>query len=83
MRPQSNQGEKMTVTVEAIYENGVLKPVHALALKEHEHVQVTIHSRTSWVDDTYGLLGWKGNAEEAERFATDPEMDYPPPAGQP
>jgi predicted DNA-binding antitoxin AbrB/MazE fold protein len=72
----------MTLTVEAIYENGVLKPLRPLPLKEQERVQVTITPRTSWVHETYGICGWKGTAEEAERLATDAELDYPPPPQQ-
>ena len=37
----------MTLTVEAVYENGVLKPIQPLPLKEHERVQVTIQPTTS------------------------------------
>ena len=32
----------MTLTVEAIYENGVLKPAQPLPLQEHEKVLVTV-----------------------------------------
>jgi predicted DNA-binding antitoxin AbrB/MazE fold protein len=32
----------MSITVEAIYENGVLKPAQPLPLREHEKVQVTV-----------------------------------------
>ncbi len=32
----------MSITVEAVYENGVLKPVQPLPLKEHETVRVTV-----------------------------------------
>jgi hypothetical protein len=32
------------------------------------------------VQETYGICGWKGSREEADRFATDPELDFPPPA---
>ena len=72
----------MPLTVEAIYENGVLKPVQPLPLKEQERVQVTIVSTTNWVQETYGICGWKGDADEADRFATDPELDFPsPPEG--
>jgi predicted DNA-binding antitoxin AbrB/MazE fold protein len=35
----------MAITVEAIYENGVLKPAHALPLEEHEKVVVTVEQR--------------------------------------
>jgi len=54
-----------------------------LPLKEHEHVQLTIRPTTSWVQETYGICGWKGGAEDADRFATDPELDFPPPREEP
>ena len=47
----------MTLTVDAIYENGVLKPAEPLPLKEHEKVQVTVKSSMSRVRQTAGLLG--------------------------
>jgi predicted DNA-binding antitoxin AbrB/MazE fold protein len=73
----------MTLTIEAIYENGVLKPSQPLPLKEQERVQVTIRRKTSWVQETFGICGWKGSREEADRFATDPELDFPPPPEEP
>jgi predicted DNA-binding antitoxin AbrB/MazE fold protein len=73
----------MPLTIEAIYENGVLKPQQPLPLKEHERVQVTIAPKSSWVRETYGICGWTGSAEEADRFATDPELDFPPPPEEP
>ena len=73
----------MSLTVEAVYENGVLKPVEPLPLKEQARVQITIVPKSNWVRDTYGICGWKGAAEEADRFATDPELDFPPPPEEP
>ncbi len=70
----------MPLTFEAIYENGVLKPVQPLSLREHEKVHVTIEPSGDWVGRTYGILGWKGDAELAERFASDAELDFPPAA---
>jgi predicted DNA-binding antitoxin AbrB/MazE fold protein len=32
----------MTITVEAIYENGVLRPIEPLPLAEHDKVRVTV-----------------------------------------
>jgi predicted DNA-binding antitoxin AbrB/MazE fold protein len=32
----------MALTIEAVYENGVLKPAQPLPLKEHEKVRVTV-----------------------------------------
>ncbi len=73
----------MPFTVEAVYENGVLKPIQPLPLKEHQQVRITIQPRTNWVQETYGILGWKGSAELAERFAADPELDHPSPPEEP
>ncbi|OGV96878.1 MAG: hypothetical protein A3I04_06010 [Nitrospinae bacterium RIFCSPLOWO2_02_FULL_39_110] len=38
----------MTKTVEAIYENGVFKPLHEVQIKEHEKVEIKILSRDEW-----------------------------------
>jgi predicted DNA-binding antitoxin AbrB/MazE fold protein len=73
----------MSLTVEAVYEDGVLKPAQPLPLKEREKVRVTIQPVRNWVEATYGICGWKGSEEEAERLATDPEFDYPPPSEGP
>lgn len=35
----------MAITVEAIYENGVLKPEKPLPFKEHEKVNVTVEEK--------------------------------------
>lgn len=44
----------MTITVEATYEDGVLKPSQPLALAEHEKVRVTVEpqSQCAGVDET-------------------------------
>jgi predicted DNA-binding antitoxin AbrB/MazE fold protein len=73
----------MTITVEAIYENGVLKLAEAVPLQEHTRVRVTIEPPANWVDATAGLLGFRGTAEEADYLALDPELDYPPPPEEP
>lgn len=36
----------MTITVDATYENGVLKPAHPLPLSEHAQVRVTVEPDT-------------------------------------
>jgi predicted DNA-binding antitoxin AbrB/MazE fold protein len=65
----------MPITVEAVYENGVLRPKQPLPLKEHETVRITLHSGANWVERTAGIMGFTGSAEEAEYFARDPELD--------
>jgi predicted DNA-binding antitoxin AbrB/MazE fold protein len=44
----------VTVTVEATYENGCLKLLNPLPLKEHTRVQVTVHTAKNWVEETKG-----------------------------
>jgi predicted DNA-binding antitoxin AbrB/MazE fold protein len=55
----------MVTTVEAIVENGLLRPMQPLPLKENEQVR-------NWVRESYGLCGWKGDAEELRRLALTP-----------
>ena len=73
----------MAITVEAVYENGVLKLSEPVALKDHEKVRVTIEPLGSPLLRAYGIMGWTGSAEEADYFALDPELDHPPPPEQP
>jgi predicted DNA-binding antitoxin AbrB/MazE fold protein len=65
----------MTVTIEATYENGVLKPAQPLPLKEHQKVQVTVKSSTSRVRQTAGLIGWTGSQEDADFVALSLDLD--------
>ncbi len=70
----------MSLTVEAIYENGVLKPAQPLPLREHEKVEITIRTprevqaAVEAVRRSYGLIGWTGDAETVRRVALDPEF---------
>ncbi len=68
----------MSLTVEAIYENGVLKPTQPLPLSEHEKVTVTVHARPNWVEETAGLIPCT-DPQLIEWAAMDPELEYPPP----
>jgi predicted DNA-binding antitoxin AbrB/MazE fold protein len=65
----------MAITVEATYENGVLKPKQPLPLKEHETVQITLQAPISPLVAAAGIMGFKGSAEEAEYFAMSPDLD--------
>jgi predicted DNA-binding antitoxin AbrB/MazE fold protein len=65
----------MSFTVEARYENGVLKPAQPLPLREHEEVRITIQPKANWVQETYGICGWKGDPEELRRLAVAPDLD--------
>jgi predicted DNA-binding antitoxin AbrB/MazE fold protein len=63
----------MALTIEAVYENGVLKPVQPLPLKEHEKVRITVEQGDTLLLRAYGIIGWTGDAETLERIALDPE----------
>jgi len=65
----------MTITVQATYENGVLKPAQPLPLKEREQVQVTVRRPTSVADQTYGMIGWSGDANAFDRLLRESETD--------
>ena len=67
----------MAITVEAVYEDGVLKPAQPLPFPEHEKVQVTVQSVLSRARQTAGLLRWAGDPALLERFIMDPERDPP------
>ena len=70
----------MSITVEAVYENGSLKLSQALPLQEHDRVQVTVHvpvavsEALAAVQKGYGLLRWTGDAEMLRRVAEDDEF---------
>ena len=64
----------MTLTVEAVYEDGVLKPAEPLPLQDHAKVRVTIHTEASPLTRAAGVMGWAGDAETFERIALDPEF---------
>lgn len=69
----------MPLTIEATYENGTLKLSQPLPLKEHEKVQVTVHTGPTWAERTAGMMGGTGSIAAAEFFATSPELDFPVP----
>jgi len=58
----------MPITVEAVYESGILKPAEPLPLKEHEKVRITIEPQFSLADRTAGMVKWTGDHETLERL---------------
>jgi predicted DNA-binding antitoxin AbrB/MazE fold protein len=64
----------MSLTVEAVYENGVLKPAQPLPLKEQERVRLTIEPELTWAERTAGILQWRGDPENLRRVAEDDEF---------
>jgi predicted DNA-binding antitoxin AbrB/MazE fold protein len=64
----------MAITVEAIYENGILKPLGPLPWKDGERVRVVVSNLDSPLLKAYGIMGFQGTAEEAEYFALHPDL---------
>ena len=64
----------MTITFDATYEDGVLKPAEPLPLKEHEAVRVTLEPKVSVARQTAGMITWNGDAEILRRIAEDDEF---------
>jgi predicted DNA-binding antitoxin AbrB/MazE fold protein len=63
----------MGLTIEAICENGVLKPFVPLPLKDQEQVRVTIEPAQSLVEQSYGIIGWNGTHESFEQILAETE----------
>jgi predicted DNA-binding antitoxin AbrB/MazE fold protein len=72
----------MAITVEAVYENGVLRPVAALPLTENQKVRLTIEAPASPTRPAAGVIPCT-DAKLIEWAALDPELDYPPPPEAP
>jgi predicted DNA-binding antitoxin AbrB/MazE fold protein len=64
----------MAFTVEAVYEDGVLKPAQPLPLEENEKVSITIRLARSVARETAGMLHWTGDPEILDRLIREPEF---------
>ena len=70
----------MTLTIEAVYENGVLRPTEPLPLKENERVRVLVNrpadvqSALDAVQRSQGLIPWTGDQETLRSVAEDDEF---------
>ncbi len=61
----------MAIIIDAIYENGLLKPSQPLSLEEHEKVRISIQTNGNRVLATAGLIQCS-DADLIERIALDP-----------
>jgi len=70
----------MSLIIEAVYQNGVLKPTGPLPLKENERVQVSIRTpddvqkALDAVQRSSGLIPWSGDMETLRCIAEDDEF---------
>ena len=68
----------MELSIEATYEDGVLKPAHPLPLGEHEKVQITVRPATG-SDESDCVIPCSDPAL-IEWAAMSPDLDFPLPA---
>jgi predicted DNA-binding antitoxin AbrB/MazE fold protein len=70
----SEKGAAMAIVVEAVYEDGVLKPDSPLPLEEHEKVRLTVEpqTRSGW---TRAIIPCR-DAELIEQVALDKDLEY-------
>jgi len=67
----SKGGDSMTKTIEAIYENGVLRPVIPIkGLKKNERVAITVKKAQKTKHPLAGLCGILPDADAAEMLKT-------------
>lgn len=64
----------MAITIEATYEDGVLKPSQPLPFKEHERLQISVQPKQSIARASAGMLRWRGDWETLRRLAEDDEF---------
>jgi predicted DNA-binding antitoxin AbrB/MazE fold protein len=63
----------MSLQVEATYENGILRPVRGLPLKDGEKVNLTIQPVGSAAKRFGGSLPWTRDPDELRRYLNDPD----------
>ena len=65
----------MAISVEAVYEDGVLKPAEPLPFREHQRIRITLEPEPAPLVQAYGIMGWSDGAAVLERFALDWRFD--------
>jgi hypothetical protein len=65
----------MSIIVEAVYENGVFRPIQPVSLPEHARVTVTVVAGTGKPDPAVVPCA---DPRVIEWAATDAELEYPP-----
>ena len=61
----------MSITIEAVYENGVLKPSQPLPFKEHERVSITVEPAPIPIWERLAALTADAPEEELAKLSVD------------
>lgn len=65
----------MAITIEAVYENGVFKPLRPVQLREKQQVRITLEEPVDWVYRTRGIIPCSDHAL-IEWAAMDADLEY-------
>ena len=65
----------MAITIEATYENGVLRLDGPLPLPEKQRLRITIHEPAPTSERGYGLIRWTGSLDDLDYLIEDAEND--------
>jgi len=64
----------MHKTIDAIYEDGVIKPLERLLLSESQKIKITVETTESLVTSTKGII--KGDPDVVKQVAASDEYLY-------
>jgi predicted DNA-binding antitoxin AbrB/MazE fold protein len=59
----------MAITIDAIYENGLLRPLGPLPLVDNARVRITVDSDKTWADATAGMVPRPADVSVLEEIA--------------
>jgi len=65
----------MTITIDAVFENGILRPLKPPPVPDGQRVRLTLEAIPSLTQQTAGMVKWTGDSEELQRFMEDPQFD--------
>lgn len=63
----------MSLEIEAVYENGILKPSQELPLQEGQKVTITIYEKPGAAQRLHRAVPWNGDHAEFDRWLNDPD----------
>jgi predicted DNA-binding antitoxin AbrB/MazE fold protein len=69
--PGHPEREIMSIEVEATYEKGSFKLDQPLPVAEHQRVRIIVQSGGTVAEQSYGILGWKGDVKTVRKAALD------------